>query len=65
MTEEITSPLIRAVYDIRTQSNRIAERVRRSGELFGGCRVCGGDHLTTACPEVAAERRRQEGAERR
>ncbi len=45
---------------IRTHADRIAERVRRAGELFGGCRVCGFDHPTTSCPEVAAERRRQE-----
>lgn len=50
---------------IRTHADRIAERVRRAGELFGGCRVCGLDHLTTGCPEVAAERRRQETEERR
>jgi hypothetical protein len=47
------------------RADRAAERVRREAELFGGCRVCGFDHLTTGCPEIAAERRRQEEDERR
>ncbi len=65
MTDNITSPFIRAAFDTRTHANRIAERIRRQGALFGGCRVCGAGHLTTGCPEVAAERRRQEQEERR
>ncbi len=59
MTDETRAALIRA------HTDRIAERVRRAGELFGGCRVCGQDHLTTGCPAVAAERKRQEQEERR
>ncbi len=62
--DDITSPLIRAAFDSRTHANRIAERIRRRGALFGGCRVCGLDHLTTSCPAVAQERRRQEQEER-
>jgi len=65
MTDETTNPIIRAALDIRTHANLIAERIRREGELFGGCRVCGLDHLTTQCPAVADERRRQEQEERR
>jgi len=60
MTDETTNPIIRAALDRGTHANRIALRIRREGELFGGCRVCGGEHLTTQCPAVADERRRQE-----
>jgi hypothetical protein len=49
----------------QSRENRRAERVRREAELFGGCHQCLGDHPTYRCPEVAAERRRQEREETR
>ncbi len=62
--EPVGTPLAFSVQPLAFWSDRIAERIRRRGALFGGCRVCGLDHLTTSCPAVAQERRRQEQEER-